>query len=277
VARIVRTHRIEECIHFAAFAYVGESVSKPGSYFVNNLEQGIALLDALLAEGVRRLVFSSTCAVYGEPEQLPLTESHPQRPANPYGWSKLFMERILETYDQAYGLRFVALRYFNAAGASAHHGEDHSPETHLIPNVLAAARGQLPFVSVYGADYPTRDGSAVRDYIHVNDLSAAHILALRHLRAGGASERINLGNGIGFSVLEVIKAAERLTGRSIEIKSEPRRVGDPAHLVADASKARALLKWQPATPALDSIIGTAWAWHSAHPFGYKDVSPEGDR
>jgi len=277
VARIVRTHRIEECIHFAAFAYVGESVSEPGRYFVNNLEQGIALLDALLAEGVRRLVFSSTCAVYGEPEQLPLTESHPQHPANPYGWSKLFMERILETYDQAYGLRFVALRYFNAAGASVHHGEDHSPETHLIPNVLAAARGQLPFVSVYGTDYPTRDGSAVRDYIHVNDLSAAHILALRHLRAGGASERINLGNGVGFSVLEVIEAAERLTGRSIEIKSEPRRVGDPAHLVADASKARALLKWQPATPALDSIIGTAWAWHSAHPFGYKDVSPEGDR
>src|SRR5712664_2827988 len=194
VSHITQEHDIEACIHFAALAYVGESVAEPARYFSNNVEQGIALLDGLLKAGVRRLVFSSTCATYGEPEQVPISEDHPQQPTNPYGWSKLMMERIMESYDSAYGLRFVALRYFNAAGATAQRGELHEPETHLIPNVLRAALGEIPAVSVFGNDYPTPDGTPIRDYIHVADLGAAHILALKHLRGGGASDHINLGN-----------------------------------------------------------------------------------
>src|SRR5687768_11060475 len=211
VERVCREHEVEACVHFAALAYVGESVSEPGRYFENNVSQGLALLDGLRAAGVRRFVFSSTCATYGEPVRVPIDESHPQSPVNPYGWSKLFMERILEAYDAAYGLRFVALRYFNAAGATEGRGEHHEPETHLIPNVLAAAAGRLPHVSVFGDKYPTPDGSCVRDYIHVADLCAAHTLALRHLRGGGRSEFINLGNGQGYSVFEVIEAARRVT------------------------------------------------------------------
>ena len=195
VRRIAREHDLDACIHFAAFAYVGESVVEPARYFENNVAQGINLLGALIEADVKRVVFSSTCATYGEPVRVPIDENHPQRPTNPYGWSKLFMEQIMESYDQAYGLKFVALRYFNAAGATARCGEHHDPETHLIPNVLAAARGRLPCVSVFGAGYETRDGTAVRDYIHVADLASAHILALNYLRGGGASERINLGNG----------------------------------------------------------------------------------
>ena len=272
VMRIAREHEIEACIHFAAFAYVGESVVEPARYFENNVAQGINLLGALLEANVKRLVFSSTCATYGEPQRTPIDESHPQQPTNPYGWSKLFMERIMESYDQAYSLKFVALRYFNAAGGTATRGDHHDPEPHLIPNVLAAAQGRLPYVSVFGNNYPTPDGTAVRDYIHVADLGSAHISALKYLRAGGASERINLGNGQGYSVLEVIEAAKRVTNNHIEAKIELPRAGDPSHLVADAAKARAVLGWKPAYPELDQIISTAWEWRSAYPRGYAAVA-----
>ncbi len=219
IARICREHDIEACIHFAALAYVGESVTEPKRYFENNVEQGIALLDALLAAGVRRFVFSSTCATYGEPVRVPIDEQHPQQPTNPYGWSKFIMEKILAAYDHAYGLKYVALRYFNAAGATVKRGEHHEPETHLIPNVLRAAQGKLPFVSVFGGDYPTPDGTAIRDYIHITDLCSAHLLALEHLRGGAQSEFINLGNGQGYSVMEVIETARRVTGREIEVRA----------------------------------------------------------
>ena len=262
VARISKDHDIEACIHFAALAYVGESVTEPAHYFGNNVEQGIALLDALLKAGVRRMVFSSTCATYGEPEQVPISEDHPQRPTNPYGWSKLMMERIMESYDRAYDLRFVALRYFNAAGATAQSGELHEPETHLIPNVLRAALGDIPAVSVFGNDYPTSDGTPIRDYIHVADLGEAHIRALEHLSAGGKSEYLNLGNGQGYSVMEVIETARQVTGQPIAIKIEPRRAGDPSLLVADAARARKVLGWQPAYPDLVSIIRTDWEWRT---------------
>jgi len=268
VARIASEHEIEACIHFAALAYVGESVTDPARYFENNVEQGIELVGALLKAGVRRVVFSSTCATYGEPQEVPIPETHPQQPTNPYGWSKLFMERILASYDAAYAMRFAALRYFNASGATEQHGEQHVPETHLVPNVLLAAQGQLPAASVFGSDYPTPDGTAIRDYIHVADLGTAHILALDYLRAGGASECINLGNGQGYSVLEVIETARQVTGRPIEINIEPPRVGDPSHLVANAEKARTLLGWQPAYPDLASILRTDWEWRLKHPNGY---------
>jgi UDP-glucose 4-epimerase len=268
VGRICREHDIEACIHFAALAYVGESVSDPKRYYENNVEQGIAFLDSLLAAGVRRFVFSSTCATYGEPVRVPIDEQHPQQPTNPYGWSKLIMEKILAAYDHAYGLRYVALRYFNASGATERRGEHHDPESHLIPNVLFAAMGRLPFVSVFGGDYPTPDGTAIRDYIHVTDLCSAHTLALEHLRRGGDSERINLGNGHGYSVMEVIDTARRVTGREIEARIEPARPGDPSRLVADASKAREVLGWQTQYPDLETIVRTAWDWHRAHPEGY---------
>lgn len=268
VARIASEHDIEACVHFAAFAYVGESVADPARYFENNVEQGVALMGALHDAGVRRVVFSSTCATYGEPREVPISETHPQRPANPYGWSKLIMERVLESYDRAYEMKHIALRYFNAAGATEQLGEHHQPETHLIPNVLLAAQGQLPAVSVFGDSYPTTDGTAIRDYIHVADLGAAHILALDYLRAGGASECINLGNGQGYSVLEVIEAARRVTARPIAVKIEPPRAGDPSHLVANADKARTVLGWQPAYPDLASIIRTDWEWRMTHPNGY---------
>lgn len=268
VARICREHSIEACIHFAALAYVGESVSDPKRYYENNVEQGIALLDSLLAAGVRRFVFSSTCATYGEPVRVPIDEQHPQQPTNPYGWSKLIMEKILAAYDHAYGLKHVALRYFNASGATARRGEHHYPESHLIPNVLFAAMGRLPFVSVFGGEYPTPDGTAVRDYIHVTDLCSAHTLALEHLRRGGESERINLGNGHGYSVMEVIETARRITGREIEARIEPARPGDPSRLVADASKAREVLGWKTQYPDLETIVRTAWDWHQSHPEGY---------
>ena len=262
VSRIAREHDIEACIHFAALAYVGESVDDPARYFNNNVEQGIALLDELLKAGVRRLVFSSTCATYGEPQQVPISEDHPQNPTNPYGWTKLMMERVMDSYDPAYGLRFVALRYFNAAGATRERGEQHVPETHLLPNVLRAAQGEIPHVSVFGDDYPTPDGTPIRDYIHVADLGAAHILALEHLRQGGESQRINLGNGQGYSVMEVIETARRITQQPIAVQIEPRRPGDPSRLVANATKAREVLGWKPAYPDLDSIIRSDWEWRS---------------
>ena len=271
VARIAREHELEACIHFAALAYVGESVLDPARYFTNNVEQGIALLDALLKAGVRRIVFSSTCATYGEPQEVPISEEHPQNPTNPYGWSKLFMERIMASYDHAYRLRYIALRYFNAAGATNELGEDHEPETHLIPNVLAAAQGQISAVSVFGNDYPTPDGTPIRDYIHVSDLGSAHISALDYLRSGGKSDYINLGNGQGYSVMEVIETARQVAQSEIPIKIEPRRAGDPSRLVANAEKARAILGWKPAHPDLTSILRTAWEWKVKHPRGYSSV------
>ena len=268
VIRIAREHSIDACIHFAAYAYVGESVTEPARYFENNVEQGNSLLGALLEVGVRRVVFSSTCATYGEPEKVPIAEDHTQKPTNPYGWSKLFMERIMHAYDQAYGLKFVALRYFNAAGATERLGEDHDPEPHLIPNVLNAARGRIPAVSVFGNDYPTTDGTPMRDYVHVSDLASAHILALNYLRSGGESEKVNLGSGRGHTVLQVIEAAREVTKRPIAVKIEPRRAGDPSHLVADPTKARTLLGWRPSFPELSTILRTDWDWRLGHPLGY---------
>jgi UDP-glucose 4-epimerase len=270
VKQITQTHDIQACVHFAAFAYVGESVEHPARYYENNVEQGIELLGALNEAGVRQFIFSSTCATYGEPQYMPLDEQHPQHPVNPYGWSKFFIERVLESYDRAYAMKFVALRYFNAAGATENLGEDHEPETHLIPIVLAVAEGKLPHVPVFGGDYPTSDGTAVRDYIHVADLATAHVLALNHLRAGGSSEFINLGNGKGYSVLQVIEAARQVTGREISMRVEPRRAGDPAHLIAKADRARDVLGWQPAQPDLSDIIRSAWQWRQAHPNGYAE-------
>lgn len=269
VERVLAEHEVEACIHFAALTYMGESVADPIRYYANNAAEGSLLLERLIAGGVRKFVFSSTCAVYGEPERIPIPEDHPRRPVNPYGWSKFFLEQVLEHCDAAYGLRFVSLRYFNAAGATERCGEDHQPETHLVPIVLAAAMGRLPYVPVYGNDYPTPDGTAVRDYIHVRDLAAAHLLALDWLRRGGASLFLNLGTGKGYSVLEVIETARQVTGRQIPIRIEPRRPGDSSYLVADARRAAEVLGWRPACPDLASIIESAWRWRLAHPDGYR--------
>lgn len=268
VAGIAAEHALESCIHFAALAYVGESVTNPSLYLENNVGQGMALVGALLQAGVRRIVFSSTCATYGEPETIPISERNRQWPTNPYGWSKLFMERLLDSYDKAYGLKFVALRYFNAAGATATCGEHHEPESHLIPNVLAAALGEQPEVSVFGNTYPTLDGTAVRDYIHIVDLADAHVLALDYLRQGGSSQFLNLGTGSGFSVLQVIECARTVTGRPVKFAIKPPRPGDPSRLVADAARAGIVLNWRPAMSELSTIIQTAWDWRLKHPRGY---------
>ena len=268
VAKIAAEHRLDSCVHFAALAYVGESVEKPEKYFENNVEQGIAFIGSLLSAGIRRIVFSSTCATYGEPDRVPISEECPQWPKNPYGWSKLFMERLFDAYDAAHGLKFASLRYFNAAGATQRCGEHHEPETHLIPIVLEAAAGERTDVPVFGSDYPTPDGTAIRDYVHVTDLADAHIRALDYLRKGGKSDFVNLGTGDGYSVLEVIDAARRVTGREIPVRKGPRRPGDPARLVADAAKARRVLGWMPKMSDLPSIIGSAWEWKKRHPRGY---------
>lgn len=268
LARIAREHKIESCIHFAAFAYVGESVQDPRLYFENNVQKGISLIDSLVQAGVRRFVFSSSCATYGEPESLPIKESSGQWPTSPYGWSKLILEQLLRSYDAAYGLKFVALRYFNAAGASKLLGEDHEPETHLIANVLRAASGRLTEVSVFGNSYATADGTPIRDYIHVSDLADAHGLALEYLRRGGSSEFLNLGAGRGYSVLEVIECARRVTGKPIRMRIEPPRRGDSSRLIADATKAQSLLGWTPQRSELSTIVRSAWEWHLMHPGGY---------
>jgi UDP-glucose 4-epimerase len=268
IAKIAAEHRLESCVHFAALAYVGESVEKPEKYFENNVEQGIAFIGALLSAGVRRIVFSSTCATYGEPDRVRISEQCPQWPKNPYGWSKLFMERLFDSYDTAHGLKFASLRYFNAAGATQRCGEHHEPETHLIPIVLEAASGERTEVPIFGSDYPTPDGTAIRDYVHVADLADAHIRALELLRRGGKSDFVNLGTGDGYSVLEVIETARRVTGSEIRVRKEARRSGDPARLVADAAKARSVLGWAPSMSDLSSIIRSAWEWKKRHPQGY---------
>lgn len=265
VAQIAREHELEACIHFAALAYVGESINEPERYYSNNVAQGTALLESLQKAGVRRFVFSSSCATYGEPQEIPISEDHPQHPTNPYGSTKLLMEKALADYDRQYNFRSIALRYFNAAGATRDRGELHHPETHLVPNVIAAARGELAAVSVFGNDYPTPDGTAIRDYIHVSDLAEAHILALNHLRNGVGSDQINLGNGRGYSVMEVIETVRQVTQRAIPFTIEPRRAGDPSRLVANADKARRILGWQPSFPDLESIVRSDWEWREKRP------------
>jgi UDP-glucose 4-epimerase len=263
--------RIEAVVHFAAFTFVGESVREPAKYYRNNLIHTLNLLDCLRRHKVWRFVFSSTCATYGLPERVPMDEELPQRPINPYGQTKLAVERALADYAQAYGWGYSALRYFNASGASrdGSHGEDHSPETHLIPLAIQAALGQRPELEIFGTDYPTPDGTCIRDYIHVEDLAEAHLLALEHLQAGKAL-CYNLGIGRGYSVREVIATVEEVSGKKVPTKEAPRRAGDPPALVAAAGKIHRELGWEPRYKDLRSIVETAWLWHSRHPKGYGD-------
>lgn len=260
---VFKAHKIDAVLHFAAYAYVGESVLDPEKYYFNNVANTLNLLHAMREHGCDRIVFSSTCATYGQPEAMPIVEDMPQRPINPYGATKLMVERILRDYGRAYGLRYAVLRYFNAAGADPEGeiGEDHDPETHLIPLVLDAASGKRPGIKVFGSDYPTRDGSCVRDYIHVTDLASAHILALRALERGGESDCFNLGNTLGTSVLEVVDAVKRVTGRDFKVELAPRRPGDPATLVGSNEKARRVLGWEPKYADIDTIVEHAWRWY----------------
>jgi UDP-arabinose 4-epimerase len=255
-------HRIAAVMHFAAFAYVGESVVDPALYYRNNLSGTLVLLEAMREAGIGEIVFSSTCATYGIPDRVPIREDAPQHPVNAYGETKLAIERALHWYGQAYGLRSAALRYFNAAGADpdGEIGESHEPETHLIPLVLQAALGRRPALDIFGVDYPTRDCTAIRDYVHVDDLAIAHVLALQRLRAGAASLAVNLGTGSGHSVLEVVAAAERVGGRKVPTHVAPRRAGDPPVLVADPSLAAELLGWRAEHSDIDTIIRTALSW-----------------
>ena len=266
VHEAVRQSGAEAVIHFAAHALVGESMTDPSKYFRNNVSNAINLADAAVAAGVRKFVFSSTCATYGPPDRVPMDESLPQRPINPYGESKLMFEKVLLWYRQIHALDFVAFRYFNAAGASTQFGEHHRIESHIIPNVLFVAQGRKTHVDLFGTDYPTPDGTCIRDYIHIADLAQAHILALQP----GKSGFFNLGNGAGFSVREVVATCEAVTGRNIPLIEKPRRAGDPARLVAAADKAVQELGWNPQFPKLEQIIATAWAWHQKHPNGYLD-------
>ncbi len=264
------SHRIDAVVHFAAFSLVGESVTNPAKYMDNNVAGTLSLLRAMIDCGVPRIVFSSTAATYGEPQAVPITETHPTVPTNPYGLSKLIIENVLGAYSAAHGIEYVALRYFNACGAIPTRGEDHRPESHLIPLVLQVALGQRPHVSVFGTDYDTPDGTCVRDYVHVHDLADAHARALDYLAGGGASTACNLGSGRGFSVKEVISTCRGVSGREIAIREGARRAGDPSRLVADATRARTLLGWQPSRPDLDTIVRDAWAWHVERPGGYAE-------
>jgi UDP-glucose 4-epimerase len=265
--RALDANRIEAVIHMAASSLVGESIKQPHRYFDDNVAGSLSLLDAMLSAEVTKIVFSSTAAVYGSPEAMPITEDAPQHPTNPYGESKLAFERMLRWYDEASALRYVSLRYFNAAGASERAGEDHDPETHLIPNVLRVAAGKAAHVEVYGEDYPTPDGTCVRDYIHVVDLADAHVLALNVLDK--RSEIYNLGYGSGYSVAEVVEMARQVTKRWIPTEAVPRRAGDPPVLIASADKIMRDLGWNPRHSELDRIIESAWRWHLAHPDGYE--------
>ncbi len=260
--------RPEAVMHFAAYALVGESMQDPGLYFTNNVTGGVNLAAAMLKAGVSRIVFSSTCATYGFPDRIPITEDTPQRPVNPYGESKLMYEKVLGWYQQIHGLRPVFLRYFNASGATPTFGEDHEPETHLIPNVIKVALGQKPCVNVFGNDYNTPDGTCIRDYIHIVDLGRAHILAL----TGSHTGAFNLGTGTGFSVREVIDVVRQVTGHPVPEEFSPRRPGDPDRLVAGAERAKTVLGWKPEFSNLKAIVESAWEWHQKHPRGYKKTA-----
>ena len=261
---LLAAEKFDSVLHFAGYAYVGESVTDPAKYYQNNVTGTLNLLAAMITSGTDKLIFSSSCATYGIPQVLPLTEDHPQRPINPYGHSKLMVEQMLADFDRAYGLRSVSLRYFNAAGAApgAGIGEWHDPETHLIPLALLAALGKIPAVKIFGSDYDTPDGTCLRDYVHVDDLAQAHLLALEHLAKGGNSGCFNLGNGSGFSVKEVIATARKVSGKEIQAEVAPRREGDPPRLVASSEKAKRVLGWKPKYTGLEEIVRTAWEWHS---------------
>jgi UDP-glucose 4-epimerase len=268
LSKVMGSFRPDFVMHFAASCLLGESMEQPLKYYGNNVINGIRLIRLMLEHGVRAIIFSSTCAVYGEPQRIPMSEDDARLPINPYGRSKLALEHLLEDCESAYGLRSVCLRYFNAAGATEHYGEDHDPETHLIPNVLRSALGRGPQLEVFGNDYPTADGTCVRDYVHISDLADGHQRALSLLREG-KSGKFNLGNASGFSVLEVIRTAEQITGRSIPYGISPRRTGDPAVLVASSAKAAKTLGWKPQYQSLETIIESAWRWHKEHPRGYR--------
>lgn len=263
IERVFHKYQIDAVFHFAAYAYVGESVSEPEKYYYNNVANTLNLLQVMRKYGCKRIIFSSTCATYGEPERVPITEDMTQNPINPYGATKLMMERIFKDYHTAYGLEFVVLRYFNAAGADPEGeiGESHNPETHIIPLVLDAASGKRADIKVFGTDYDTPDGSCVRDYIHVYDLATAHLLALHHLEAGKESDFFNLGNALGTSVLEVVKSVRKVTGKGFKVVLTDRRPGDPAKLVGSSEKAQRILGWKPIYVDIDTIVKHAWNWH----------------
>ena len=270
--KIFTAHRIDAVIHFAANSLVGESMEQPLLYFNNNVYGMQVLLEAMIRHGADKIVFSSTAAVYGEPKRVPIREDDGTNPTNTYGETKLTMEKMMKWVSRAHGMRYVSLRYFNAAGAlpDGSIGEDHRTETHLIPLILQVPTGRRDHITVFGDDYPTPDGTCLRDYIHVVDLADAHVRALAYLRRGGESDIFNLGNGQGFSVKEMIAAAEQATGRTIKVEIGARRAGDPAQLIASSEKARAVLGWQPVFTDVAQVIGTAWRWHAQHPHGYED-------
>lgn len=263
IEAVFQSHPIEAVLHFAAFAYVGESVRDPEKYYYNNIANTLNLLHVMKKYGCKKIIFSSTCATYGEPEKVPITEQMPQNPVNPYGFTKLAVEHILLDYQRAYGLEYVVLRYFNAAGAdpAGEIGESHDPETHIIPLILDAASGRRPDIKVFGTDYPTPDGSCVRDYIHVSDLAQAHLLALRYLKNGGKSDFFNLGNEKGTSVLELIETVKRVTGKVFVVTPAPRRSGDPPYLIGSSEKAKKVLGWVPQYVDIGTIVRHAWRWH----------------
>lgn len=266
---IFKSEKIDAVMHFGALSLVGQSVEQPALYFRNNVTNGMTLLDVMIANGVKKFVFSSTASVYGEPHSSPITEDFPLIPSSPYGDSKLAYEKILKWYAKAYGLMYAALRYFNVAGATENIGEDHEPETHLIPLVLQAARGARPHITIFGDDYQTPDGTGIRDYIHVKDLAAAHLLAVEALKTPGQSSVYNLGSGTGFSVKQIIEVARKVTGKSIPAEIGPRRAGDPSILIASSKKIQDELGWAPKYGALETIIGDAWKWHQKYPNGYR--------
>lgn len=272
LAALFAAERIDVVMHFAAFAYVGESVTDPLKYYFNNCVATLHLLRAMLKAGIRRFVFSSTCATYGVPKKLPIVESSPQAPINPYGQTKLDIEQTLKALAVAHGMSFAAFRYFNAAGAAEDGtiGEDHKPETHLIPLAIDAATGRVPALKLFGTDYPTPDGTCLRDYVHVDDLARAHIAVFPKLESPGAAHFFNLGSGRPYSVREVINAVEKVTGLNVPVIESPRRAGDPPALYADSSKARSELGWAIKFDSIESIVATAWRWHEAHPQGYGD-------
>ncbi len=263
IEAVFNQYKIDAVFHFAAYAYVGESVNEPEKYYYNNVVNTLNLLKVMKKHGCNRIIFSSTCATYGEPAKVPITEDMPQNPINPYGATKLMIERVFKDYNKAYGLNFVALRYFNAAGADpeCELGESHNPETHIIPLVLDAASGQREDIKVFGTDYDTPDGSCIRDYIHVTDLASAHLLALHYLESGKPSDFFNLGNERGTSVLEVVDSVKRVTGKDFKVTLAPRRSGDPAILVGSSEKAKKILGWKPEYSDIDTIVAHAWKWH----------------